>query len=252
MDQRIYYGNINPHALADYLVGTFQQPPFYYQSQHYTRAQKIVQGERIYVQIMRNSDWGLGGHRAIGVNILCIAGGINVEMGASDWLDIDETGLAGMLLGALFFPPLLLFPLLQGLSGSSFSHEVWNVVDTYCMQASGGQSQRPRSPQGFYCTYCGAFNHPGSPRCHSCHAPFNFAPPQAAAESAAQPVSEPTPPAPEEPQAETSAQRAKSETRPMFALMICPTCKATVVPAHFCGNCAAPLPDVGAEESAGE
>lgn len=250
MDQRIYYGNINPNALADHLVGTFQQPPFYYQSQH-TRAQKIAQGERIYVQIMRNSDWGMGGHRAISVNILRIAGGISVEMGASDWLDIDEGGLAGMLLGALFFPPLLLVPLIQGLSSSGFAHDVWNVVDTYCMQVGGGQGQRPHAPQGFYCTYCGAFNHPGASHCHACHAPFNFASPQPAAEPSAPPASEPTPPV-QEPQAEASASRATGETRPMFALMICPNCKATVVPAHFCGNCAAPLPDVSAEERAGE
>lgn len=234
MEQRIYYGNINPNALADYLVGIYHQPPFYYQ-QH-TRAQKIMQGERIFVQIMRSSDWSGGGHRAIGVHILSIAGGVSVEMGASDWLDLDETGLAGMLLGALFFPPLLLFPLLQGLSNSGFSHEVWNVIDGYCTQASGAQSHKSHAPQGFYCTYCGAFNHPGSPRCHSCHAPFNFAPSQPPAEPA------------QETQAEESAPRASSETRPMFALMICPNCKATVVPAHFCGNCAAPLPDVGSEE----
>lgn len=243
MDQRTYYGNINPDALADYLVGVYHQPPFYSQQQH-TRAQKIRQGERIFVQIMRSSDWSGSGHRAIGVHILGIAGGVSVEMGASDWMDVDEMGLAGMLLGALFFPPLLLFPLLQGLSGSGFSHDVWNVVDSYCMQVSGGQSHRPRAPQGFYCTYCGAFNYPGAPHCHACHAPFKFAPSQPPAEPAA-----PAPPAQEVP-AEASAPRATSATRPMFALMICPNCKATVVPAHFCGNCAAPLPDVGSEENA--
>jgi hypothetical protein len=241
MDQRVYYGNLNPHALADYLVGVYHKPTFYYAQRH-TVAQKIVQGERIYVQIMRTSDWSGSGHRAIGVNISRIAGGLQVEMGASDWLDIDEAGLAGMLLGALFFPPLLLFPLIQGLSSSGFSHDVWNTIDGY-MQAGAHQGQRPHAPQGFYCTYCGAFNHPGAPRCHSCHAPFNFAPPQP---PPAQPAAEPeAPPA-------TDAPHKSGETRPMFALMICPNCKATVVPAHFCGNCAAPLPDVSEEKKAEE
>lgn len=249
MDQRIYYGNIHPHALADYLVGVFRQPPYY--QAHHTRAQKIVQGERIYVQIMRDSDWGMGGHRAIGVHITGIAGGVSVEVGASDWLNIDETGLALGLLGALFFPPLLLFPLIQGLSGSGFSSDVWNVIDGYCVQASGGQGYRPHAPQGFYCTYCGAFNHPGAPRCHSCHAPFKVEP---ASQAAAQPTETPVAPAPatQEAQPEANTPRATSETRPMFALMICPNCKATVVPAHFCGNCAAPLPDVQSEEQTGE
>lgn len=242
MDQRVYYGHLSPHALADYLVGVYHQPTFYYPQRH-TVAQKIVQGERIVVQIMRTSDWSSSGHRAIGVHISGIAGGLRVEMGASDWLDIDEAGLAGMLLGALFFPPLLLFPLLQGLSGSGFSHDVWNTIDGYCMQVGADQGYRPHAPQGFYCTYCGAFNHPGAPRCHSCHAPFNVAPPQPPV--AERPVAEPEAPAAHaEAQSVEEAPRKSGDTRPMFALMICPHCKATVVPAHFCGNCAAPLPDV--------
>ncbi|HEX7734853.1 MAG TPA: hypothetical protein VF458_08315 [Ktedonobacteraceae bacterium] len=246
MDQRVYYGNINPHALADYLVGTFQQQSTYYQVQHFTRAQKIVQGERVYVQIMRDSDWS-SGRRAIGVHITGIAGGVSVEMGASDWLNVDETGLAIGLLGALFFPPLLLFPLFQGLAGSGFSQDVWNAVDTYCVQVNPGQGYRPRPPQGFYCTYCGAFNHPGSPHCHACHAPFHVAPAPQPAPQASSPT---PPPAADQAAPKTSAPRASRETRPMFALVICPNCKATVVPAHFCGNCAAPLPDVNEETTA--
>ena len=255
MDQRVYYGNINPQALADYLVGAFQQPA-YYQPQQPARAQKIMQGERIYVQIMRNSDWGLSGRGAVGVHIVSIPGGVSVEMGASDWLNVDETGLALGLLGALFFPPLLLFPLLQGLTGSSFSYDVWDVVDTYCVQVS--TDQRQQTQPGFYCTYCGAFNHPGAPRCHSCHAPFKVAPqPQPAAQSV-EPQPEPTagiPTSPQsvepqpEPEPEAGESHKKGDTRPMFALMICPNCKATVVPAHFCGNCAAPLPDVSEEKA---
>ncbi len=259
MDQRVYYGKIQPQALADYLVRVYHQPDFYYPQRH-TMAQKIVQGERIFVQIMHTSDWGIGGHRALGVSISPLAGGLRVEMGASDWLDVDEAGLAGMLLGALFFPPLLLFPLLQGLSNSGFAHDVWHTIDGYCMQADAGQSNRPHGPQGFYCTYCGAFNHPGAPRCHSCHAPFNFAPSQppvseqpatAPQESAASAASSEPAPAPAQPAAQVSAQTPykKGDTRPMFALIRCPNCQATVAAAHFCGNCAAPLPDVAEEQN---
>lgn len=233
MDQHIYYGNIDPPGLADYLVSVFhQQPPL--SSRPRTMAQKIVQGERIFVQIMRTGGWGSGGHRAVGVHIGRIAGGVSVEMGASDWLDLDETGLAGMLLGVLFFPPLLLFPLLQGLAGSGFPQEVWQVIDAYCMQASAGQAYRPRPPQGFYCTYCGAFNHPGAVLCHACHAPFGTA-------STESPVSETAAPQAEQRPPETNTTRARGVTRPMPALVTCPQCKAEVAPARFCGNCAAPL-----------
>lgn len=240
MDQRVYYGNIDPNALADYLVGIFhQQPPVYYQPPR-TMAQKIKQGERIYVQIMQTGDWSGHGHRALGIHIARIAGGVSVEMGSSDWLNLDETDLAGMLLGALFFPPLLLFPLIHGLTGSNFSQDVWNTIDVYCMQAGGGRQGGARAPQGFYCTYCGAFNHPGAPYCHACHAPFNFAPPQAP-EPSAQRAEEPPAPAPQEPapQPEVSTDQTSGDAAP--ALVICPACHAEVAPANFCGNCAAPL-----------
>src|SRR5258707_9292464 len=106
------------------------------------------------------------------------------------------------LLGALFSPPLLLFPLLQGLTGSSFSYDVWDVIDTYCVQVSTGQGQQ--SQPGFYCTYCGAFNHPGAPRCHSCHAPFNVA----SRPQSAEPQPEPTAGAP------TSSQSVEPQPKP--------------------------------------
>lgn len=228
MDQRVYYGNIDPHALADYLVSVFHQPLPFSSRQHCTRAQKIVQGERIFVQIMRTDDWGSRIHDAIGVHILRIAGGVRVEIGFSDWLDLDEGSLVGLVFGVLFFPPLLLFPLIEGLTNARFSQDIWNAIETYCMQASKGGDGRSHAPLGFYCTYCGAFNHPGAARCHSCHAPFNFAPPAQPTEQPPSEASVPTPPA-QEPQAP--------------ALVVCPSCQATVAVARFCGNCAAPLPD---------
>jgi hypothetical protein len=225
MDQRIYYGNINPHALADYLVSIFHQPSPFSSQQHRTIAQKIVQGERIFVQIMRVGDWGGSGHEAIGVHILGVAGGVRVEMGSSDWLDLDETGLVGLLFGALLFPPLLLFPLIQSLTHSRLPQDIWNVIETYCVQASSGRGGRSHAPQGFYCTYCGAFNHPSAASCHSCHAPFNFAPP-------------PQPTA----QADASAGVSTPPGQESQVLVTCPGCQASVVAARFCGNCAAPLP----------
>lgn len=245
MDQRIYYGNIEPQALADYLTGVFNQPPYY--SHHQTMAQKIVQGERIYVQIMHTSDWSGSGHRALGIHIDRFVGGVTVNMGASDWLDLNDTGLAGMLLGILFFPPLLLFPLIQGLSQSTFSQDVWAAIDAYCLQAA----PRPGgAPRGFYCSYCGAFNHPQATSCHGCHAPFNFASSQAP-EQAEQPAPTSQPPAdvsvPPESSPEPAASVEQAASAPSLSLVVCPNCKAMVVPANFCGNCAAPLHEVAGE-----
>jgi len=232
MEQRIYYGNINPHALADYLVGVFHQQLPFSSQQHRTMAQKIVQGDRIFVQIMRTSNWGNISHETIGLNIAGIAGGVRVEMGSSDWLDLDEMGLVGLVFGTLFFPPLLLFPLIQSLHNARLPQDIWHVIETYCTQASSRRGARSHAPQGFYCTYCGAFNHPGASRCHSCQAPFNFAAPSQPTE---QPASAPNPP-----QQESQLQ------------VICPNCQATVITARFCGNCAAPLPQKSKKEDTSE
>lgn len=269
MEQRIYYGHIDSNALADHLIRVFHQPPAYYQ-QHRTMAQKIVQPGRIIVQIMRTSDWSGSGHRALGIHIFPIAGGVSIEMGSSDWLDLDEGGLAGMLLGALLFPPLLLFPLIHGLSSSTFSQDVWNVVDVYCMQPAS--ASRAHTSPGFYCTYCGAFNHPHAPRCHSCSAPFNVAPPPQP-ESPAQPpqhsneqsapVAASAPPSPEPVESTEQAVAASApppsesvasteQATSAGSLVICPNCHATVAFTNFCGNCAAPLRDLGGKAAIGE
>jgi hypothetical protein len=236
MDQRIYYGNINPHALADHLVSTFHRQPPFYSSQHHTMAQKIAQGERVLVQIMHtSSDLFESGHKAIGVNIISIPGGVRVEMGATDWLNLNEAGVIGLLLGVFFFPPLLLFPLIQTLTNIGFPQDIWNVIETYCVQANGGRRGSSYTPQGFYCTYCGAFNHPSASHCHYCKAPFKAAPPP---QPNAQPTAEastPTPPA--------------QESQP---LVTCPNCQASVVPARFCGNCAAPLEKKSGKEGGNE
>lgn len=219
MEQRIYHGRIEPNALADYLVGVFNQNPGYpgHHNYHHTMAQRVGQGEHVLVQIMHTSDWsGRGG--SLGVNISRIAGGVSVSMGQSNWLDLDDTGLAGMLLGALFFPPLLIFPLVQGLSHSTFYQDVWDAIDAYCMRA-GSRPGGANAPQGFYCPYCGSLNHPGATHCHACDAPFNFAPPSQASQQ---------PPASKQP-------------APSTENVVCPTCGATVAATKFCGNCAAPL-----------
>ena len=242
MEQRLYYGPIDPDALADYLVSVFNSPSQYTPPR--SMAQKIVQGERISVQIMRSDDWGFHEHGALGLHILRIAGGVSVSMGSSDWQQLDEGSLVGMLFGALFFPPLLLFPLIHGLTSSTFPQDVWSAIENYCAQASP-RSSSGGAPRGFYCAYCGAFNHPEATRCHACHAPFNRAPSQAQEPSSrkvdAQPVQPVSPPPARSsaPQERTSQSTASATGD--LSLVICPHCNALVMPTNFCGNCAAPL-----------
>jgi hypothetical protein len=113
MDQRIYHGDYSPDTLADYLVRYYNPLPGGTYGYAPSVAQRIGQGERVMVQIMRNGTWGRS-NETIGVNIDSIPGGVAVSIGRSEWL--NEGTVAGMVLGALFFPPLLLFPLFAGLT----------------------------------------------------------------------------------------------------------------------------------------
>lgn len=239
MEQRVYYGPIDPNTLADYLVGIFQQPTFNH-AYPVSMAQKINQGERVYVQIMRSGDWIGHEHGALSVQILRIAGGVSVSMGQADWLDLDQTDLAGMFLGALLFPPLLIFPMLRGLVHSGFSQEVWAAIEAYCVPTPARPAQ-PHAHQGFYCTYCGAFNHPAASHCHACQAPFNVAPPPQPAQ--------PEQPAPPQPAPDEPAQPTQSTpVEPVPEVVICPSCGASVANARFCGNCAAPLHEASGQQ----
>lgn len=227
MEQRIYYGPIEPDALADYLVRIFHQPTgFPYQRPH-SMAQKIRQNELVYVQIMRGGEWSGPEQGALSLQIQRIAGGVRVSMGQADWLDLDQAGLAGMLFGALFFPPLLIFPMIHGLVRSTLAQDVWASIEAYCLPV------RPRqagTPPGFYCSYCGSLNHPHATRCHNCAAPFAFH------------AQEQEPPAPDEPASQPEPESASvSYPQDEERQVICPRCGATVSVANFCGNCAAPL-----------
>jgi hypothetical protein len=56
MEERVYHGNIDPNALADYLVRSFNQDFSYtgwYGQRYSTMAQKVGQGNQILVQIAR-------------------------------------------------------------------------------------------------------------------------------------------------------------------------------------------------------
>lgn len=217
MEQRIYHGNIDPNALANYLVEIFNQQPALYPHHPYSMAQKIDQGTHVYVQIMRASSWSGSEHGALSVQILRVAGGVSISMGQADWLDLDQTDLVGTLLGALLFPPLLIFPMIHSLVHSTLSQDVWGAIDSYCLQEPVRPTRRT-APQGFYCSYCGAFNHPTAAHCHACRAPLDVAPP-------------PQPKQPPQPTADEPAQET----------VVCLYCGKKVANAKFCGNCAAPL-----------
>ena len=199
MEQRIYRGNVNPNGLADFLVGTFNQG-------YGTVAQKVGQGDQVLVQIGHMSHRGLRGIRTtIGVSIVRTPEGMNVGVGQSNWLDLDDPRLGGMLIGAVFFPPLLIFPLLRGIRSFALYEQIWDAVDSYGAQVGARQAEVAVA-HGVTCPRCGVLNHEEARFCTTCGAPL-----QVAVES------------------QPSASAVPE--------VVCPECRQTVRAGKFCSNC---------------
>ena len=253
MEQRTYYGRIDPNALADHLVGVFNQHPgqgMYYSHNH-TMAQRVGEGDQVLVQIVRAGSWGQNGG-TLGVSIVRVPDGISVNLGQSNWLDLDQSTVAGMVIGALLFPPLLLLPLLSGLVGSTFNQDIWDVIDGYCSWVNASGPEKAQAPRYFHCPYCGAYNQPNVPQCVSCKGTFYTTPaeppqyvtPTPRKAAPAQPTGEPLKPATQsepEPVIITPEPEPEVADVPGSESVVCPACGVTVAAANFCGHCAAPL-----------
>jgi len=201
MEQRIYHGNINPDALADYLVGMFNQ------GYGGTVAQKVGQGNQVLVQIGQLSHSGRRIRHSIGVSIYRTPDGVSVATGQANWF--DDLGLGGSLIGALYWPPLLLFPLARGINSFSLYQDIWQAVDTFGAQAGAMQGNVTTS-HAVYCHNCGVVNNEGDQVCTMCGASLY----------GSQPPHYQTPPQGD---------------------VVCPRCGQTVSAGNFCNNCAAPL-----------
>jgi Double zinc ribbon len=204
MEQRMYHGNINPDALADYLVSMFNQ------GYGGTVAQKVGQGNQVLVQIGLLSHSGRRIRHSIGVSIARTPDGVSVATGQANWF--DDPDLGGSLIGAMWWPPLLLFPLARGINSYALYQDIWQAVDTYCAQA-GAMQGNVTTAHAVYCHNCGVVNDEGDQVCRMCGAPL-YAPQQ-----------RPQPPHYQPPQED----------------VVCPRCGQTVSAGNFCNNCAAPL-----------
>jgi DNA-directed RNA polymerase subunit RPC12/RpoP len=201
MEQRTYRGNVQPEGLADYLVATFNQG-------YHTVAQRAGQGDQILVQIgqARHSGWR-GIRNAMGVSLVRTPNGLTVSIGQSNWLNLVDAELGGMLIGAIFFPPLLIFPLLRGARTYALYQDIWTAIDGYCARMGATPTDTMSAP-GVYCPRCGVLNHEDARFCSTCGAELQTAPPPPTA------VSE---------------------------QVVCAECHQTVPAGRYCNNCGASL-----------
>ncbi len=226
MEQRFYHGNIDPNGLADYLVNNFGSG--YYRR---TMAQKVGQGDHLLVQIATVRSSGRI-RNSLGVSIGRTADGITVSTGQSNW--IDESVIGTSIIGALFWPPLLLFPLARGIRSYTMYQDIWNAIDTYCAQVGATQGN-VTDAHAVYCRNCGSMNEENATECAVCGAPLH-----AGAGQPQQQAPQYRPPTPQyQPPMPNATTNATAST------VVCPSCGHTVAAANFCSNCAAPLPTQG-------
>src|SRR5687768_16710075 len=101
MEQRTYQGNVEPEAVADYLVQQFDPQPN-------LQAQKLGQGTAFMVQIARGDDPAKK-KNAVSLTIARPAGqetGLVITMGQQEWItpDMAMHGLVIGLIGMLITP----------------------------------------------------------------------------------------------------------------------------------------------------
>jgi len=227
MEQRVYNGNVSPNGLADFLVNSFNQ------GYGNTVAQKMGQGDNLFVQVGILSHSGRRIRGAIGLSIAKTQDGISITSGQSNWFDFNDPAFTGGIIAGFFFPPLWLFPLARGINNYRLYQDIWDAVDSYCLQA-GAKPAGTTTAHGVYCQNCGAVNDENATECAMCGASLR---PSYAGQAPQHRPS--TPQYRPSGQAQTQAQDATSAGPGM---VVCPNCGATVSAGKYCSNCAAALP----------
>ncbi len=148
MEQRTYRGDIDPQALAGFLVE-------HYEPQEDLQAQQIGQTGTYLVQIGQG-DLPEDLRHAVTVAIAPASdglGGLTITMGQQKWLTPKNATFAAAmgLLGVLVTPFALfalLWPLSDIMGSSTLPGDIWNTIDTYIASQGGalGQSQTLQHP----------------------------------------------------------------------------------------------------------
>jgi hypothetical protein len=176
MEQRVYHGNIDPNALAQHVLDTWDQGD--------TVAQALEGDEGIIVQVGQRSGGFFSDepHSALTLALEPVTEGLRVTLGEQQWYRDGGQIMVGGLIG--FFPFFFTWPLGGGRNeplDPQLTQQVWASVERYVQQygaATGPTRRLPQQPaaatgpttrlSGTYCPSCGTENQPGTERCREC------------------------------------------------------------------------------------
>lgn len=176
MEQRIYRGTIDPNALAQHLLDTWDQGD--------TVAQALEGDEGIIVQIGQRTGGFFSDEpkNALTLALEPVDEGLRVSLGEQQWYREGGQLMVGGLIG--FFPFFFTWPLGGGRDESvdpGLASQVWESVEGYARQYGAPRATTRRMPPqptavtgettrlaGAFCPSCGADNPAGAERCHQC------------------------------------------------------------------------------------
>jgi ribosomal protein L40E len=177
MEQRIYRGSIDPNALAQHLLDTWNQGD--------TLAQALEGDEGIIVQVGQPTG-GLFNdepHNALTLALEPLTDGVRVTLGEQQWYR-EQGGqiMVGGLIG--FFPFFFTWPLGGGHDepiDPQLAIQVWESIEGYTRRDGATTGETRQLPQrasaatgettrlyGVSCPSCGTDNAPGAERCREC------------------------------------------------------------------------------------
>ncbi|NTU79992.1 MAG: zinc ribbon domain-containing protein [Chloroflexales bacterium] len=177
MEQRMYQRTIDPDALAQHLLDTWDQGD--------TVAQALEGDEGIIVQVGQRSGGFFSDEPRSAVTLALepVGDGLRVTLGEQQWYrDGGGRIMVGGLIG--FFPFFFTWPLGGGRDepvDPQVSSQVWESVERYVQQhgvVTGATTRLPQPPEavtgattrlaGIYCPSCGTESALEAERCREC------------------------------------------------------------------------------------
>ena len=165
MNKRTYHGNIQPSAIADALIGAFNQGNM--------RCYQVMRDDHVIVQIATNQSARSGGKAALTVTIHKHEDGVSVAIGQLEWLGVAAS-LGQTALTTLLNPWNIinrLDDLAQDLSSLQLEERAWQEIERFVRNAGAAKALSARL-QTITCPYCQSANKVGIGNCTSCGAPL--------------------------------------------------------------------------------